>query len=71
MRFMLGSSKRTDDMNAKSIHGIILAGAALVLGTTGCERKEKVLDVKTPGGGIEVERDKKSGDIDIKVEDKK
>jgi hypothetical protein len=54
-----------------------IRSTALLLATTclfasvGCNRKEKVLDVKTPGGGIEVERDKKTGEVDIKVEDKK
>jgi len=49
---------------------LILATTCL-LGATACQRKEKVLDIKTPGGGIEVERDKKTGDVDIKVDDKK
>lgn len=57
-------------MNYATLAGLLTA-AALLLGTAGCERKEKVLDVDTPGGGIEVQRDKKTGDIDIKVEDKK
>ena len=45
--------------------------ALIALGTTSCDRKEKVLDVDTPSGGIEIERDKKSGEIEMKVEDKK
>jgi hypothetical protein len=57
-------------MNYPTIAGLLTA-AALFSGTAGCERKEKVLDVETPGGGIEIQRDKDSGDIDIKVEDKK
>lgn len=58
-------------MNAKSMNRMLMIGAALFLGTTGCKQKEKVLDVDTPGGGIEVERDKKSGEVDIRIEDKK
>ena len=50
--------------------GLLLISTCL-LASAGCNRKEKVLDVKTPGGGIEVERDKKTGDVDIQVEDKK
>jgi hypothetical protein len=50
--------------------GLLLTGTCL-LASAGCNRKEKVLDVNTPAGGIEVERDKKTGDMDIKVEDKK
>jgi hypothetical protein len=49
----------------------LLLATTCLLGSAACQRKEKVLDVKTPGGGIEVERDKKTGDVDIKVEDKK
>ena len=48
----------------------LLLAATSLLAATGCNRKEKVLDVKTPGGGIEVERDKKTGDVDIKVDKK-
>jgi len=49
---------------------LLLATTCLLAGTA-CQRKEKVLDIKTPGGGIEVERDKKTGDVDIKVDEKK
>lgn len=48
----------------------LLLASTCLLGATACQRKEKVLDVKTPGGGIEVERDKKTGDVDIKVDKK-
>ena len=34
----------------------------------GCERKEKVIDVKTPGGSVEVERSKDTGRVDVKVD---
>ncbi|MCW1921163.1 hypothetical protein OKA05_01270 [Luteolibacter arcticus] len=50
--------------------GLLFAASSL-LASVGCDRKEKVLDVKTPGGGIEIERDKKTGDVDIKVEEKR
>ena len=49
----------------------LLLAVTSLFASVSCNRKEKVLDVKTPGGGIEVERDKKTGDVDIKVEDKK
>jgi hypothetical protein len=49
----------------------LLFAVTCLFASVGCNRKEKVLDVKTPGGGIEVERDKKTGDVDIKVEEKK
>ena len=34
---------------------------------SGCEQKEKVLDVETPSGEIEVERDPETGDTDVEV----
>jgi hypothetical protein len=34
----------------------------------GCERKEKVLDIEHPGGSIEVERSKDTGEIEIETE---
>lgn len=34
----------------------------------GCERKEKVLDVKTPNKRIEIERSKDTGRVDVSVE---
>jgi hypothetical protein len=35
----------------------------------GCERKEKVLDVETPGGEVEVERNIDTGRVDVEVRD--
>jgi hypothetical protein len=43
---------------------IVLTGVAFI----GCERKEKVLDVKTPNKRIEVERSKDTGKVDVNVE---
>jgi hypothetical protein len=37
---------------------------------TGCEREENVLDVETPDGKIEVNRDKDDGSIEVEVDDK-
>ena len=39
-----------------------------VMALSGCERKEKVLDIETPAGDIEVERSKESGKIDVDVD---
>jgi hypothetical protein len=46
----------------------------LVLGlvvafTLGCDNKETVLDVETPGGEVEVERDRDTGDVDVDATD--
>ena len=35
---------------------------------TGCERKEKVIDVETPGTDVEVKRNKDTGKVDVEVE---
>ncbi len=37
---------------------------------TGCDNKEKVLDIETPGGEIEIERDKDSGAVGVEVDKK-
>jgi hypothetical protein len=36
----------------------------------GCERKERVLDVKTPEGSLEVDRNIDTGEVDVEVTDK-
>jgi hypothetical protein len=40
---------------------------AVVAGITsaGCDRKEKVIDIETPGGEIEVERSTGTGKVDV------
>ncbi len=39
-----------------------------VCALAGCERKEKVIDVETPGVEVEVERNKDTGEVDVEVE---
>jgi hypothetical protein len=44
--------------------------SALALGMlcfTGCERKEKILDIETSRGEIEVERSVDTGEVDVDV----
>lgn len=51
----------------------LFAAAALsvtLATTSGCDNKEKVLDIETPGGEVEVERDKDTGDTEVEVNDK-
>ncbi|MFH1299446.1 MAG: hypothetical protein ABIK07_00195 [Planctomycetota bacterium] len=36
----------------------------------GCDNKEKVLDVETPGGKIEIERDRNTGAVDVEIDKK-
>jgi hypothetical protein len=42
---------------------VVVAGPLL----GGCQRKEKVLDVKGPGGEIKVEKNVDTGQVDVKV----
>jgi hypothetical protein len=42
----------------------ILLGIAMLL-SLGCQNKEKVLDLETPRGQVEVERDRDTGEIDV------
>ena len=35
---------------------------------TGCERQEKVIDVETPGGDVEVNRNIDTGKVEVEVE---
>jgi hypothetical protein len=39
-------------------------------GLSGCERKERVLDVETPEGSLEVDRNIDTGEVDVEVTDK-
>lgn len=38
------------------------------LAFSGCDTDEKVLDIDTPNGGVEVERDRLDGDVDVDVD---
>ena len=43
----------------------LVIGSVIIVG--GCEQKEKVIDIETPAGDIEVERTKGSGKIDVDI----
>jgi hypothetical protein len=43
--------------------------SALLVVIAGCERKEKVLDIETPGADIEVERSVDDGDVEVSIDD--
>jgi hypothetical protein len=45
----------------------ILVAASIV---AGCERKERVLDVRTPGGDVTVDRNIDNGRVDVKTTNK-
>lgn len=49
-----------------------LLGCTLLLGatalTSGCDRKEKIIDIEGPNGQVEVTRDLDDGDVDVDVD---
>lgn len=58
--------------NAVQRFFVISSICGLLMGFAGCERKEKVLDIQTPAGSIEIERSTGSGEIKVDVDvDKK
>lgn len=50
---------------------IWMSSALTVTALVGCQPKEKIVEVETPRKSIEVERDPKTGDVDIETHDKK
>jgi hypothetical protein len=57
---------------ARSIFGLSLSPYVLALGvcgTIGCSDKETLIDVETPGGQVEVERDRSTGEVDVEATD--
>jgi hypothetical protein len=57
--------KISELLTAFSLPPLLLA---VVMATSlGCENKEKVLDVETPSGQVEVERDRDTGAIDVEA----
>ena len=44
--------------------------AFFALGVAGCERKERVLDVQTPGADVEVDRNIDTGEVEVDIDDK-
>lgn len=56
---------------ALMLKAMFASAALLPLVLVGCERKEKVLDIKTPGADVKVERSLDTGQVDVDVERKK
>jgi hypothetical protein len=64
-------------MRHKSLSSRWIASATLacsvclgVASFAGCERKERVLDVETPEGSLEVDRNIDTGEVNVEVTDK-
>jgi hypothetical protein len=48
--------------------GAIVAVVAVTLALAGCEKKEKVIDIKAPGVDVTIERDVDSGAVNVEVD---
>lgn len=46
--------------------GLLLGGLAM---TSGCDTKEKIVDIETPAGEVEVNEDTATGDVEVDVSD--
>ncbi len=57
--------KANELIAALALPQFILGLAALL--TLGCDSKETLLEVDTPRGGVEIERDRDTGDVDVDV----
>lgn len=55
--------KSTELLTAFSLPPMLLSVA--ILFSLGCENKEKVLDVETPAGQVEVERNRDTGEVNV------
>ncbi|WP_404305398.1 hypothetical protein [Neorhodopirellula lusitana] len=49
---------------------LLLLAVAAGFVILGCERKETLLDVDTPGTSVEVERSTDTGEVDVSITDK-
>ncbi|MEQ8846448.1 hypothetical protein [Botrimarina sp.] len=59
--------KTTLAKSARSF-GCLAAAAAACL-ALGCDNKETMLDIDTPDGGVEVQRDRDTGEVDVEVDE--
>jgi hypothetical protein len=53
-----------------SVTRIIVAGFLVASVCAGCERKERVIDVRTPAANVKVDRNVDTGDVQVKTERK-
>jgi hypothetical protein len=52
------------------VAAVMLLFGASAAAFTGCERQERVLDVETPGGAVQVDRNVDTGEVEVDVTDK-
>ena len=55
---------------AVTLRLIMLLMCLATLALVGCERKERLIDVRTPGTNVKVDRNVDNGNIEVKTERK-
>jgi hypothetical protein len=50
--------------------GLLFSACVAGLVSAGCERKERVLDVRTPGADVKVDRNIDTGAVEVKTDRK-
>jgi hypothetical protein len=61
-------SPRLLQPNRSLVAGMLTTFLSLATcGLTGCERKEKVVDIETPGADVEVHRDIDTGEVEVET----
>ena len=60
----------TKTLFAKGAAGVIMWAVLAAVTVGGCDRKEKIIEVNTPGKQVEVERNKDTGAVNVEVKDK-
>jgi hypothetical protein len=56
-------------MSAVNVRLVATASCLALFSFAGCERKERVLDVQTPGADVQVDRNIDSGEVEVDVND--
>jgi hypothetical protein len=51
-------------------NALLIAVSVAALAVTGCERKERVIDIKTPGADVKVDRNVDTGGVEVRTERK-
>jgi hypothetical protein len=64
---MIAKSLCSSSIATLTLAFCVCLGAASFVG---CERKERVLDVQTPEGSLEVDRNIDTGEVEVEVTDK-
>jgi hypothetical protein len=56
--------------SAAGVSLVVIASCFATFTLTGCERKERVLDVQTPAGDVKVDRNIDTGEVEVDINDR-